>query len=127
MEKISIDNIKEIVDEVVSLDAEYVKICGKCRENYLCVYLSVFKIDEYYRVSLIGLSLQIPRETTLDKELLTIMKYTSTIVSEKGVIIFYIPKEYSLGVYYMVCREGSINWIKHEIVELDEIRLLQSD
>ncbi|MEM4717137.1 MAG: hypothetical protein QXE81_00030 [Desulfurococcaceae archaeon] len=127
LKKMNILNVIEILDEIVSLGAEYVKICGKCRETYLCVYLSVFGLDNYYKVSLIGLSLQIPQETTFDNELLTIMKYTSTIVSENGMVGFYIPREYSMGVYYMVCRESSVNWFKHEIVEYEEIKPLESD
>lgn len=129
IEKLGIERLYDILDEVVGLGEEYAKICGSCSGLFtICVFIHLVRVDQGYRVGLKGLSIEIGINATVDRDLLLgLMRYVETVKSERGMATFYIPEDYALGAYYMVCRDERLRDSKGFIVDYDEARYLERD
>jgi hypothetical protein len=121
VEKMNIDGLESILDEAVSLGYNYVETCRICRGWKLCVYIAVEPVNGEHRVRLIGLTIKIPYKEELGDEVKTLLKFSTTIIGCEGTALFYIPRQYSLGVYYSLCSGERQGWIESRLVEPEEV------
>lgn len=116
---------QEVLDEAIGLGVDHLKICGECSEWKLCVYISLVNLVGEYRVLLRGLLVQIPASKELDENTSILLKLSNTVVSEKGMVSFYIPRNYSIGVYYILCSSVKPGWSEWSPVDESEITYFQ--
>lgn len=54
---------------------------------------------------------------------LSLLKYSIMITSDKETTVFYISKEYSLGVYYLLCRRWDVDWKYRKPIDFEEVKV----
>lgn len=120
IEKLNIRELQEILDEAIALGVEYVKICGRCGGFEHCVLLSLTMGLDECRLILLGSTLSIPVSAPVDDLVLALLKYAKVITRKNGTVVFHIPKDYSLGVYYLTCRNKTMKWEGSFQIDRDE-------
>ncbi|MCY0868758.1 MAG: hypothetical protein OWQ48_05990 [Desulfurococcus sp.] len=96
--------LAEFIEEASALNHEYVKACGDCGGEKVCLYLHLKAMDEEVFVELAGFSIEAPHDRILDDRILGILRYASTIVSRSGLVEFYVNGVLSIGVHRLVCK-----------------------
>ena len=113
--------VKGIQDELLALDIEYFKICGKCGERDICTYLNVV-VDQYQcRLRVLSTSISLPANTIVDDQVFSLFKYSNSIKRTGDTINFYISREHLVGVYYMYCSGNTVKWLTHAPVDYEEV------
>jgi len=127
--KFKIKNIEEAVIEAAALELEYVKVCGACYEFTICVYIHISLEPGSCWAELVGVSVTVSSSTEVDERVHLLFKHASLIVSNTstGTSVFYVMKEHSLGVYYLLCRGISAEWRGYEPVDYEEIKELAGE
>ncbi|MEM1628343.1 MAG: hypothetical protein QXP02_01365 [Desulfurococcaceae archaeon] len=128
-EKLGVEKkiIHRIFDEAVVSGKEYVKICRKCGDINICVYANITSEDIEPCIKTLALSVLMSSEKELDSFMLALFKYSHIIISKKGFVEFYIPREYAIGVYYGTCKDTSMDWDVFELLEYEDIAHLIGD
>ncbi|MEM0001501.1 MAG: hypothetical protein QXS24_01450 [Desulfurococcaceae archaeon] len=127
IEKLGVDKLREILDEAIALDEEYVKVCCRCGEFELCVLLNLITGLDECEVTLLGSTLTLPASTPVDNFILDLLRYAKVVTRNNGVVVFHVPKDYSLGVYYLLCRNKSVKWEKLIQADRNEVVFLLED
>lgn len=122
--KFSVKNAKEAVTEAAALELEYVKICGACREFTVCIYIHILLEPEGCSANMIGASVVVSSSTVINELIYLLLKYAFVVTSNTstGMSVFYVMKEHSLGVYYLLCRDVGVEWRGYEPVDYEEVR-----
>lgn len=118
--KFNIRNIDNLVDEAVALGAEYFKICFKCKSRVMCIFLRFSYIEECSG-DLIGMSVETPSNTIVDNDIISLFKYSIVVMGGGESTVFYVTRQYSLGVYYLLCSETTIEFTYSKPIEPEEI------
>lgn len=127
IEKLGIDKLQDILDEAIALGEEYIKICSRCQEFELCVLLNLIMGLDECEVALLGSTVTVPASTPVDNFILDLLRYVKVITRNKSVVVFHVPKYYSLGVYYLLCRNKNVKWEKLVQADRNEVVFLLED
>lgn len=125
--KLGIDNYMKsagLLDEACALGLEHVKITGTCNDVNIHVYTHVatysnnqFKCE----VAVLGVVVELLKTRELNNEVLSLFRYSNTIIEGDSTVLFYVDPSYTLGVFYMICKHGEVKWIMHNYVELEDL------
>ena len=128
--KFQVENLVDMVNEAAVLELEYIKICGVCVDFTLCLYMQVMLSPVDYSectTRFIGMSVEVSSSAPLNEKIMMLFKYASMIISDRSASVFYISREHSLGVYYVLCKDTHASWGTYKPVDYDEVRALVGD
>lgn len=111
----------ELMLDSCALGLEYVKIVGKCGDFVVHVYLHAVLQDLECTVRTIGIAIEVSKSHVVNELLLQLLKYSNTILEKDDVALLYIDPKYTLGVFYMVCKDDNLSWIGHSYYEAEEM------
>lgn len=111
----------ELADEMCALGYEYAKVIGECDRVKIHVYVHASSHDLSCQVKTLGMAVELLERAIVDDTVLTLLKYSNTIVKEGNSVLFYINPDFTVGVFYMVCKHSNIKWLEHQYIEPEEL------
>lgn len=114
--KLRLNLYEKVLDHLVeacALGVECVKIVGKCGNFTIHAFLHVALQDLECITKTIGIAVEVSKSHVLNTALLQLLKYSNTIVEGDDTALLYIDPKFTLGVFYLTCRDSEITWIEH--------------